>query len=66
MTSSPISGRHWNALIADRAKPWARNPTSIIAAGALAAEMLLERIGGGKPPEPVLDTGFRIIERESA
>lgn len=34
--------------------------------GTLAAEMLLERIGGGKPPEPVLDTGFRIIERESA
>src|SRR5450759_1144396 len=34
--------------------------------GTLAAEMLLERIGGGKPPEPVLDTGFHIVERESA
>jgi len=34
--------------------------------GTLAAEMLLERIGGSKPPERVLDTCFRIIERESA
>jgi LacI family gluconate utilization system Gnt-I transcriptional repressor len=34
--------------------------------GKTAATMLIEAIGGQRPEQPVLDLGFRVIERQSS